>query len=244
MPLRIIYLTGASACGKGTLGKRLAADFGLYHISLGDVRRAHLDAINNGVPLLRNNAICEYVKQDKVIPPNLLARYDVVPAVLLYHNHRASRHRGWTAQLAAAMMAEELSRIQEATESSGNSNAGVIVDGHPLTGGVISEEVVLMNMGQFAGLTIVIESPRETARQRFVERSRQITDNNERFETRMELTDRALPKFITLMAGFGEIVRSRNDESMTIDDAYNALLLALDRSRAWQLLIRETASGY
>ncbi|GAW19164.1 hypothetical protein ANO14919_086480 [Xylariales sp. No.14919] len=241
MSVVIVYLTGATACGKGTLGKRLAAEFGFYHISMGDLRRAHLDSIKLGVPHL-DEAIREFVREERVIPPDLLAQYHTVPAVLQYYNHRASGSKGWTTKLAAKMLSEELAVARALAKSQGESVKVIILDGHPLTRGSNSSELVDIYKEVYAGLTIVLETPREVAKQRYLARARSAGNNSDRFESRMELTDSILYDFIELMAGFGEIVYSENNAAMSIDDAYNVLLSNLNKSSTWPTLLALTGN--
>ncbi|KAI1194901.1 P-loop containing nucleoside triphosphate hydrolase protein [Nemania serpens] len=215
----IVYITGATATGKGTLGKRLATDFGFYHLSLGDLRRSYSKSIRAGVPW---NLLKEH--------------YDTVPAILKHYNLSVDGHRPWSTELASATIDEELAQAQAFEEVAGEYT-GVIIDGHPLTSGETSSEILEIYKEAFSGLTIVIESPREVARQRYIDRARQAIENSARFETRMEATDMTLPGFIELMRGYGEVVCSTNDGTMSIDDAYNALLAELDKnSKVWHTL--------
>ncbi|KAI3333425.1 P-loop containing nucleoside triphosphate hydrolase protein [Ustulina deusta] len=242
MSVLIIYLTGATACGKGTLGKKLAGQFDFHHISMGDLRRTHLESIRLGVPSL-DAATRECVRAGTVIPDSLLTQYNTVPAVLQYYNYRAHGHRSWTIEIAATMLSESLAAVQALARSEGESLKVVIVDGLPLTRGKISAELVNRYLAAYAGLTIVLESPREVARERYLERARLAGDDEERFEARMELTDNVLEDFIELMAGHGEVVRSRNDETMTVDDAFKHLLSALNESNVWLTLLEKTGNS-
>ncbi|KAI0862347.1 P-loop containing nucleoside triphosphate hydrolase protein [Xylaria cubensis] len=209
--LPIIYITGATACGKGTLGKMLARDFRLYHISIGDLRREHLADIRAGLPGMPEH-IRKLANDGQTIPDEILELYGTaVPAVLHYYNHRALGRR-----------ARETGLYK-----------GIVIDGHPLSGGIISERVVGMFRAAYAGITIVMESPREIAKQRYLERARTSSKSEEAFEKRMDLTERILPDFIGLMAGYGNIVCSTNDGTMSIDDAYETLLSNLQDNNAW-----------
>ncbi|KAJ2987386.1 hypothetical protein NUW58_g4537 [Xylaria curta] len=229
--LPIIYVTGATACGKGTLAKLLCERFGFYHVSMGDVRRAHANTLKYG--LIIDADVRQCVENDEVIPREILARYNPVPAVFYYHNYRVHGGKGWRTHLAAIMLNEE---IDNAKAPGDREYKGILLDGHPLTGGQVSKELVEMYKEQFAGLTIVIESPRGVANQRYIERARLEVETQDRFDARMELTERSLPEFIELMRGQGDVVRSMNDASMSIEDAYDALLLELNKSSRWLAL--------
>ncbi|TGJ81448.1 hypothetical protein E0Z10_g7320 [Xylaria hypoxylon] len=242
MSVQIVYITGATACGKTTLGKRLAKNYGFYHISMGDLRRAHLDSIKLGLPHM-DEAIREHVRAGTVIPETLLTQYHTVPAVLQYHNQRASHIRGWTTNLAVKMINESLALARAVPKWEGESVKVILLDGLPLTGGKVSAELVDIYKAESAGLTIVLESDRDVAKQRYLERMRLVTENAERFESRMELTDRILEDFIELMAGTGEVVRSKNDGDMNLYDAYDTLLSNLNKSKTWQTLLQISGNG-
>lgn len=230
--LPIIYITGATACGKGTLGKMLARDFGLYHISIGDLRREHLADIRAGLPGMPEH-IRKLANDGQTIPDEILEPYGTVPAVLHYYNHRAAGRRGtWTINLATTMLNEAITNANTLARETGLYQ-GIVIDGHPLSGGVISERVVGMFRAAYAGITIVMESPREIAKQRYLERARTSSKSEEAFEKRMDFTERVLADFIELMANYGNIVYSTNDGTMSIDDAYETLLSNLQDNNAW-----------
>ncbi|KAI0442064.1 hypothetical protein F4803DRAFT_520801 [Xylaria telfairii] len=228
--LPIIYLTGATATGKSTIGKMLAS-------------------LRAGVPEMPE-PIRAHIKNNTVIPEQLLAPYTTVPAVLAYHNHRASERRNWSIELASVIFDEAITRATELARSEG-SIQGIIID-WPLTSGKVSLNMVERYRSAYAGLTIVLESTRELSMERYLSRARLRGDNKEGFEKRMELTDRGLPEFIghidkfhlkVYHGGFaGEIVRSTNDETMWIMDAYMALLSNLGQSNAWLAFTKQTQS--
>ncbi|KAI0486641.1 P-loop containing nucleoside triphosphate hydrolase protein [Xylaria cf. heliscus] len=210
--LPIIYLTGATACGKGTLGKMLAFNFRLYHISMGDLRRSHLDALRIGVPWM-SEPIRQHIRDGEIVPRELTNPYEAMPAVLLYHNDRVSGRRSWSTETASAMLREEMVRMSALAQS--------------------EENLVQEYRNIYAGLTIVMETPIEVARQRYLERARMPSENEARFDRRMESTLIALPGFIDLMANYGEIVRSTNDDTMSVDEAYETLIENLNQSNTW-----------
>ncbi|KAI0460685.1 P-loop containing nucleoside triphosphate hydrolase protein [Xylaria acuta] len=228
--LPIVYITGHPACGKTTISKWLADSFGLYHISMSDLRRAHLASIRAGVPWVAE-PIRKYVKGGKIIPQHLLEQYEAVPAVLQYYNHITSGNRNWTTEIASAMLNEEITRVSVLAQSEGKYK-GIILDEHPLPEGTVSEDLVAMYKP--AGITIVIESSRKFARQRYLERVKILGENEERFNQRMKSTDRVLPRFIELMEGFGDIVRWKNDDdTMFADQVYRDLRSGLNKNNAW-----------
>ncbi|KAI1437679.1 P-loop containing nucleoside triphosphate hydrolase protein [Xylaria sp. CBS 124048] len=222
----IIYLSGATATGKGTLGKKLAAQFDFYHISMGDLRRSYLAQLKAGAPEM-DEEVRRYIQEGKIIPEQILKRYNPVPVLLNYHNHRTVGGHSWTVKLALGMIEEKMAELRSQRPASRRCKP-VIIDGHPLTAGTISIEIVTNYLRVYSGLTIVTESPRAVAKQRYLSRSRLPSEDAARFESRMELTNRALPPFLEFMALYGEVLRSQNDENMTIDEAYYALLRKLE----------------
>ncbi|EFX01594.1 uridine kinase [Grosmannia clavigera kw1407] len=62
----VIFIIGAPGAGKGTLCKNLARDFGLKHVSVGDVlRKAVLEPDVD-------NTILKYVQTSELLPTELL----------------------------------------------------------------------------------------------------------------------------------------------------------------------------
>ncbi|KAI1124364.1 hypothetical protein F5Y10DRAFT_269205 [Nemania abortiva] len=139
--LEIVYITGATACGKGTLGSRLARHFNFYHISMGDLRRAHGQSLRAGVPWM-SEAIKQCIREGREIPEELSRDYDVLPAVLQLHNRKVNGTLGWTVDLASAMINEEIAEARRVSRDWRVKYTGIIIDGHPLTGGRISEDKV------------------------------------------------------------------------------------------------------
>ncbi|KAI1113223.1 hypothetical protein F5Y14DRAFT_462755 [Nemania sp. NC0429] len=232
----IVYIIGATATGKGTLGKRLATHFGFYHISLGEKRRSYGNAIRAELPSM-SEAVRRCIQGGTAIPEDILQQYDPVPATLRYHNLLVGNHKRWSAELASMIIDEELAKARALEAERGGEYTGIIIDGHPVTEGQISHRVIEAYKQAFSGLSIVIESPREVAQQRYLSRARLVIEDSTRFESRMKTTDKVLPGFIESMKGYGEVVFSTNDGTMTIDDAYHALLGELDKnSKVWHTL--------
>ncbi|KAI1343498.1 P-loop containing nucleoside triphosphate hydrolase protein [Xylariaceae sp. FL0016] len=229
MSLPIIILTGPTACGKGTLGKRLADEFGFYHVSMGDARRELEAQIRapDGLPGMPDN-VNQHALEAEPIPDEVLARFRPVPVILPYWNCRVRQQRSW--MLAPEILNEKLSEARAA-----GTYRAVIVDGFPVTAGRTSETVIRGILSSFSGLTIVIDSPREVARRRYLERARGDT-NEETFERRMGHTDVILPQFIEFMSQFGSVVHFTNEGTMTIDAAYSAFVGKLTDSSVFQTL--------
>ncbi|KAI3336923.1 P-loop containing nucleoside triphosphate hydrolase protein [Xylariaceae sp. AK1471] len=235
MSLPIIYLTGAAACGKGTLGKMLAANFGFYHLSMGDTRRKYLEATKGAIPGMPDE-INKHILEGKEIPEELLAQFNPVPVVLKYHNCRVNGINTWA--IAPDILEEKMMEAR----AEGKHKA-IIIDGFPLRTGNVSKILVRHFIVPFSGLTIVIESPREVAKKRYIERARLVSENAEKFEARAERTDRALPPFIELMSELGSVVVSTNDDTMTIQDAYNALVSQLYNCPIFLTLIQRNRNS-
>jgi hypothetical protein len=197
----------------------LAASFGFYHFSMGDARRKLLVQTKSPIPGMPDE-INKLISDGQEIPEDVLAQFRPVPVILKYHNCRVKGVSTWS--VAPDMMEQTFTEVR----AEGKHKA-IIVDGFPLVTGNANGVIVRHFIEQFSGLTIVLESPLDVAKKRYLERERLITDTAERFEARAERTDRALPQFLELMAGLGSIVVLTNDGTMTIDETYNALVAKL-----------------
>ncbi|KAI1176013.1 P-loop containing nucleoside triphosphate hydrolase protein [Nemania sp. FL0916] len=229
----IIYVTGATACGKSTLAGRLAADLGFYHISIGGLCRSYIASIAAGLPGM-SDPIRKCVAENTRIPQSLLDEFETVPAILQFYNH--STPSQWSIELASAMIDDEISKVRRLERERGEFT-GIIIDGYPITRGTMSFELVERYEPFFSGLTIVIESPRELAEQRYISRARFPFCDKAHFKNRMRKMEPSNRAFIEVMANLGEIVRYTNDGN-SIDEAYNALLSHLNESSSvWRALI-------
>jgi adenylate kinase family enzyme len=143
--------------------------------------------------------------------------------------------RTWTTKFASALIREKLAEAQAA-----GKYKAIIIDGFPLTSGSHTEELVQEFRASYSGLTIVIESPRNLAKKRYLERFRLVTDNEERFEKRMTITVEVLPTFAAQMAKLGSVVYSMNDHE-TIEEAYDVLKSHLIKDATFQELVQRDA---
>jgi len=230
--LPIIYLTGATACGKGTLGKMLADKHNLYHLSIGDTRRDFLKRVQEGKIDHISDEIDKHIKARGVIHEDLLkqpeeeelflGKYKRVPAILSYYNRYTQNLP--TFPVVPAIIREKIDEaLDEATKGPGYK--AMLIDGLPVTTGELNEKIVEEFKDQFSGLTIVIECSEDVARSRYIKRKRLETDDGAKFERRMERTQRSLPPLIALLEGRynSTIVKVVNDGSKTAEQAFEDL---------------------
>jgi adenylate kinase family enzyme len=252
----IIYLTGAAACGKGTLGKMLADKYGLYHLSIGDIRRDFLRRVQEGGIGHISDEIDKYIKARKVIPEDLLkqpeeegelflGKYKRVPAILPCYNRYTQNLA--TFPVVPAIIRENIGEAQSQSQYAVGKGKGIkrhyykamLIDGLPVTTGELNQKIVAEFKDQFSGLTIVVECPENVARSRYVERKRLETDDEEKFERRMERTGRSLPPFLALMEGrYGStMVKVVNDGSRTVEQVFEDLEKMLMRCEIFGRII-------
>ncbi|KAI1816795.1 P-loop containing nucleoside triphosphate hydrolase protein [Poronia punctata] len=239
----VIYLTGAAACGKGTLGKMLAEEFGFLHISIGDILREYRkqrDSLNPKLPPnwpeSARQAIIECMKNNKPIPDNILHTFPglLPPVVLVYHNYHVKNdtqdRKSKASWLTPQIMLENMKLAE------GRYKA-LLVDGLPVTPFERNVEVI-NHFGKLnSGLTIVITCPVEVARERYLNRARMASENEAKFARRMEKTERILPQFIKFMEEQGTVVTAINDGTLSVEEAYRELFAKLSRSEVFWGLI-------
>ncbi|KAI0007912.1 P-loop containing nucleoside triphosphate hydrolase protein [Xylariaceae sp. FL0662B] len=221
----IISLLGLMASGKGTLGARLAADYDLYHMSIGDVLRAKLQPPIPGV----SDPINELVAQGKPIPDEMaadlqahyplelqiygyLVRWDIVPPALAF-----------------PLLTEQIERVYES-----GRYRGVLLDGVPRELGHL--EAAERILPALPGLLIFLDCPEEVARARYLGRARS-NDDNSSFDHRLEHFREHMPPVLDYFEAAGSLVRIPVDGMATIDAAYASLVTRLGKEPKWQAIM-------
>ncbi|KAI0439835.1 P-loop containing nucleoside triphosphate hydrolase protein [Xylaria telfairii] len=219
--LPVIFLVGSTSSGKGTLGQRLAAEFNLHHISLGETYRALDRARRKPIPSMPHE-INTYLVSQKEIPETVLAQFKPghIPVVLQLHNYTMRNSK--RPNLSGGILRERIAYLL--SERSILPRA-IIVDA--LRGFAPS----------FSGLTIHIVCPKNVARSRYLRRARSGNSNVEKFEERMLKYEVFMPRFLNMLKSEGVVVETVNDDTMTIDEAYRVLLKHLDEVPLWRAII-------
>ncbi|KAI0838381.1 P-loop containing nucleoside triphosphate hydrolase protein [Hypoxylon sp. FL0890] len=219
--LPIISLIGIPAGGKGTLGSRLAEQFSLYHVSIGDMLRS----ITAPSPTVR-----QYVEGES-LPSELLtalAGWMDIPVDVLVSNHHAESSLV-TLGIALPALRRTVGEISKDREY-----RGILLNDFPRQ--LDHAKIAAKFFGfPFPTLAIVIDCPAHVARARYLKRARD-NDNLAAFEKRLGHFWQHMPPLLKELEGSG-LVRTVNDESMTIQQAYLTLLTNLLRNQAWHDIV-------
>ncbi|KAI1327783.1 P-loop containing nucleoside triphosphate hydrolase protein [Xylariaceae sp. FL0255] len=232
--LPVIFLLGRSASGKGTIGGRLAANFDLAHISIGDTFRALRDEVSRpifGLPGFIN----EYILFGLRIPDIRLAHFKPVPAILLVHNFMVTGEGAVDAM--AAMLREKLAEMA----ASNSPPRAAIIDG---TESAFRDEednaaeVYQKFAPTFSGLTILVDCPREVSEVRYLARARPGDDSKIQFNARMKAWEELGLMVLDFLKTQGPVVTCSNDGSKTVDEAYTDLVSDLQAEPIWQNIMQ------
>ena len=229
--LPIILVLGPPGSGKGTLCKRLAADFKLHHISVGDRLREQAQAPIAGV----SDDVNRYVFQNKAIPGEVLqAEYggpDNAPTPLLFYQcgkldiltPESLKFRSMPA------LKEECERI-----STRDNMKAILIDN--LQQNLRHCDAAAKTFGTgFPTLSIAVDCADETARERFLGRARG-SDNAIRFDRRISRFRKDYASVVNYFETSGAVVRVSMEADS--DGAYQALVRRLEQSEAWREIWR------
>jgi len=177
-------LLGIPGSGKGTLGKKLAAEFNLHHISLGDWTRDLCKAPIPGVSARIN----DLVKREVIIPDEILAAgYSniPVPAVLQMYNCK-QRNESIRSIPYALRMAPFVKTLQDISSCAPKSRPrAILLDGYPRTLADAKQLEELLG-STFPYLAISLECPSEVAMGRYLQRACKGDIELARFKHRIE----------------------------------------------------------
>ncbi|KAI0531668.1 P-loop containing nucleoside triphosphate hydrolase protein [Xylaria digitata] len=238
--LPLIFLLGSTASGKGTLGARLAAEFGLYHLSIGDEYRAAKQAARTAIPEMPDE-INRYLIDRMEIPPDVLnGVFDRAPFVLQLHNS-LMRGQRFDCILFNELLQEKITKVMA---GKGDLPRAIVLDGlHALSIedpddlGYTLRRITPM----FSKLTIHIQCPVNVAKTRYLQRARSRHHSVERFGRRIKTHYQTLPRFLEELQNRGVVVDTVNDDTMTVDEAFRILSEKLDEVPEWNLLIGGSA---
>ena len=230
--LPVIAILGPPGCGKGTLCKRLATDFNLHHMSVGDWLREQARPPIAGVPEYIN----QYVFEDVKIPQEILTaefgREENMPVPLILYNcekRKISAPR-WMKVKAMPALKEDLERI---SKQSSCRARGILLDN--LQNNLSHVEAVEETFGaEFPTLVITVDCTDETAKARFVARGRG-SDDVARFERRIARFRKDMPVVVEYYEETGVVVRT--DTECDADEAYQKLLCALNNRPEWRKIV-------
>ncbi|KAK5120251.1 hypothetical protein LTR85_006457 [Meristemomyces frigidus] len=213
----IILILGPPGCGKGTLSKRLAADYNLHHFSTGDWLRAQMLPPIAGVPDHINK--CEE---------------DIPPPLLLYNCSKrgvSTPSEMWLRALPA--LRDEFERVSKSTGS--DRPTAILLDNFPKTITHARAAAEVFGAG-FPSLAISITCSEEAARSRFVGRGRG-SDDDGVFGRRYARSARETPPVLSYYGAMSSVVEI--DAVGDAEEVYDDLVKALDGSPAWTEIIEQ-----
>ncbi|KAK4548026.1 hypothetical protein LTR36_010746 [Oleoguttula mirabilis] len=234
----IILILGPPGCGKGTLSKRLAADYNLYHFSVGDWLRAQTPPPIVGVP----EHINKYVHAGEVVPTDVLTVHyssedNIPPPLLLYNCGKrdvSTPSEMWLRALPA--MRTEFERIAQSTGS--NRPTAILLDNFPKTITHARAAAEVFGAG-FPALAISIACSEEVARSRFLSRGRG-SDDAGVFGRRYARSARETPAVVSFYQRTSSVVEV--DAAREAEAVYGHLATRLAGSQTWMEITDEEDS--
>jgi adenylate kinase family enzyme len=230
--LPIVVLLGIPGSGKGTLGKKLAAEFNLHHISLGDWTRDLYKAPISGISARIN----DLVKSEVIIPDDILAaEYGNVPVpVVLQMYNCKQRNENIRSIPYALRMAPFVKTLQDISScaTKGGPRA-ILLDGYPR---VLSDAKKLEELlgNTFPYLAIFLECPSDVVMERYLQRARKGDTKVARFEERVKRFYTANPPILSYFRKRGLLVSICTDCSL--EESYQRVLAELEGHLRWELL--------
>jgi len=221
--LPIILILGPPASGKGTLSKRLTADFNLHHLSTGDWLRAQTVAPIAGV----SDRINRYVHADEVVPEDVLtAEYqseqEIPPALLLYNCTKRNVSTPFEMWLRALPeLNAECQRI--ARKQASSPPKAILLDNFPKTI-TLARAAAEVFGASLPALVISVTCPEEISCARFLGRARG-NDDAAKFRRRFARSAAGTPAVVDFYRGVCPIVEV--DAAGEIEDVYSNLIAAL-----------------
>ncbi|KAI0396917.1 hypothetical protein F5Y17DRAFT_471353 [Xylariaceae sp. FL0594] len=244
----IVYLTGPTASGKGTLGKMLADRYGLYHISITTSPSATRGGTSSDGSGRRASAPISGTRVEKAREV-LVSNMDIGDGAAGDDDGSGGKSGG------AARPGKKY------------KYKAILLDGFPVTTGDLNRSLVAElsshprprprppssdpnststststspSITYFSGLTIVIECPEHIAKGRYLNRERLATDSADKFEERMDRTRRCLEPFVRMMEDeFGStVVRFVNaGEEGSVERAFEGLERVVKASETFRRVV-------
>ena len=229
--LPIILILGPPGSGKGTLCKRLAAEFGLHHISVGDWLRDQAQPPIASV----SERVNRYVFENEAIPEEVLQTEhggldNAPPALILYQCSKLNISTPESLKnRAMPALKEECERI-----STCSGVRGILIDN--LQQNLRHCDAAAETFGEgFPTLLIAVDCADETAKNRFLGRGRG-SDDALRFDRRIARFRTNYASVVDYFETSGCVVRVSTEADS--DEAYQVLVRGLGESEAWRMMCR------
>ena len=228
--LPVVRILGPPGCGKRTLSKRLAEEYDLYHLSVGDWLRAQTKAPIAGV----SDNINEYISTGKEVPEDVLideySHGPMPPALTRYQCQMQGK------QTPSDMWLHALPDLRVEFERSSNSEdapAAILLDGFPRA--VSHAQAAEDTFGYtFPNVAISVECSEQLCRARFLARGRG-NNNAAVHQRRFARFSGKGAEVIRYYEKMGRVVKTNTYGSQ--DDAYDLLENSLHRNRYWNVII-------
>ncbi|KAI2606732.1 P-loop containing nucleoside triphosphate hydrolase protein [Hypoxylon sp. NC1633] len=221
--LPIISVIGANASGKTTLSWKLAEEFDLYLLDIEELLRSMVE-----LPLA-NKALRhleDYIRYNELIPEELVEQLGS-PDEALIHNSYVRKKRV-PIDIALPVLQRKCAQI-----SKEGNHRGILFDGFPRVAG--QPKAALEFFDEESYLAIFVHCPEEVARSRSL--SYPIGDDDPVFEFKLAFHRENLPQLVQMLEAGGLLVKTLNDGSVTIDEAYASLVAILSENKIWNELI-------
>ncbi|KAI5917927.1 P-loop containing nucleoside triphosphate hydrolase protein [Camillea tinctor] len=213
----IVSLLGIQGSGKGTLGPLIAAEFRLYHLSIGELLRSVCKPPIQGA----GEYINEIIRHGKLVPGELVDTLSLPASTAVnIHNYRILREIV-PSHIAFPVLQKKILEL----EAQGAYN-GVLLDGFPRQLDHYEEARELCFGPNFPTLVIYIDCPVEIARTRYLSRARD-GDSIAVFDKRLAQFREHTPSLLQRFAEENILIRTMNDGSMTVMEAFEALVVCL-----------------
>lgn len=224
--LPIILILGPCASGKGTLSKRLAAEYNLFHLSVGDWLREQAKPPIAGV----SEKINRYVHDTKAIPEELLkAEYgsldNAPPSLVLYQCGKLNISTPESLKInSMPALRAECARV-----SSEGKFKGILIDNLQQNLRHCDAAAKAFGTG-FPTMLIAVDCADKTAKARYLSRARG-ADDATRFERRIARFRVNYDEVVRFFEASGPVVRVNTDADA--NEAYQGLLRGLSRCKVW-----------
>ncbi|XXH01527.1 hypothetical protein Hte_007887 [Hypoxylon texense] len=235
--LPIISLVGAVSSGKSALGRKLAEEFRLYYLSVGDFFRSISEV---PLPRLLEDLIekghkkGEYVSMEEFRRTNIPGIHTNVYIAAYIRQYVVSRDT--IPYTVAIPLLENMVREIDDDVVNRHKYKGILLDGFPRT---LDHLERAKTIRYSIRLAIFIHLPAEDARSRFLRRSKSDEDTVA-YEHRLQSFYENISDLLGEFQSKGQLLGFVNDNSRTVDQAYEDLVQNLSPNEQWKAIVGPT----
>ncbi|KAI1768429.1 P-loop containing nucleoside triphosphate hydrolase protein [Hypoxylon sp. FL1150] len=232
--LPIISIIGVIASGKRTLGRKLAKEFGFYHLSVGDFFRSMSEI---PLPIAVQERIDEKYQGGELIALDDLKKLcDHMPSSVYmpaYIRQFRDLRNTIPSDIAIPLLEQ---KIEEVNNQFKYKCKGILIDGFPRKLGHFMGASMIRDCTR---LVICIECHPENARARFARRLGSSHDISV-YEERLCSFQQNLPDLVKEFEARRLLLISPNESDMNINQAYQALVNRLSSNEHWKAIVGPT----